>query len=69
MPKYIIKATYNYETKNPIEAPTPERAEAVFLSDLNLYYVSTEEIEFTIVCDECEEDEWDCSCDEEEEVA
>jgi len=66
MPKYIIKATYNYETRSPIEAPTAERAEAVFLSDLNSHYESTEELTVTIVCDECEEDEWDCSCDEEE---
>jgi hypothetical protein len=65
MPKYIIKATYNYENSSPIYAPTAERAERVFLADLNLYYVSTEEIEFTIVCDECEEEEGVCLCEEE----
>jgi len=68
MPKYIIKATYNYETRSPIEAPTAERAEAVFLADLNSHYESTEDIEFTIVCDECEEEEGVCLCEEEEEA-
>lgn len=69
MPKYIIKATYSYETRSPIEAPTAERAERVFLADLNQHYESTEEIEFTIVCDECEEPDDNCFCEEEEEVA
>jgi hypothetical protein len=66
MPKYIIKATYAYETNSPIEAPTPERAEQVFLADLNSYYSSTEELEIEVVCDTCEKDEFDCSCEEEE---
>lgn len=66
MPKYIIKATYEYETRSPIEAPNKAEALASFYSDLNLHYVSTEEEEVTTVCDECEEEEDSCYCDEEE---
>jgi hypothetical protein len=68
MPKYIIKATYNYETSSPIEASNQSYALASFYSDLNLHYVSTEEEEVTIVCDECEEEEGVCLCEEEEEA-
>ena len=64
MPKYIIKGTYNYETRSPIEANNQAEALASFYSDLNLHYVSTEDIEITIVCDECEEEEGVCLCEE-----
>lgn len=68
MPKYIIRAVYEYENNSPIEATNEQSAEQLFLADLNQYYKSTEELEITQVCDECEEEEDSCFCDEEEEA-
>jgi hypothetical protein len=53
MATYNIKAMYEYEGE--IEADSPEKAETIFLNNLNTYYVSTES--FDIEEQEDEEDE------------
>lgn len=54
MATYKIKAMYEYE--GVVEAPTAERAEALFLHDLNMHYVGTEEFEQVLVCPSCNDE-------------
>ena len=54
MATYRIKATYEYE--GVVEAPTAERAEHLFLHDLNMHYVGTEEFEQVLICPSCQEE-------------
>lgn len=54
MATYRIKATYEYE--GVVEAPTAERAERLFLHDLNMHYVGTEEFEQVLICPSCHEE-------------
>lgn len=51
MALYRINALYEYEAE--IEADTQEEAEAVFLEDLNMYYMGT----YSYECDEIEMEE------------
>lgn len=54
MATYKITATYEYE--GVVEAPTRERAEALFLHDLNMHYVGTDDFEQLLVCPSCYEE-------------
>jgi hypothetical protein len=65
MATYKISATYTYE--GVVSAPTPERAEQLFLSELNRHYSSTEEFECVAVCAECEDEVSGCLCEPEDE--
>jgi hypothetical protein len=64
MAHYKIKATYTYE--GVVEAPTPERAEQLFLSDLNRHYDGTESYECEEVCEKCEGEIGWCGCEPDE---
>lgn len=64
MATFKITATYTYE--GVVSAPTPERAEQLFLSDLNSHYSSTESFESIEVCSDCEEETAFCECVEDE---
>jgi hypothetical protein len=64
MATYKIKATYTYE--GVVSAPTPERAEQLFLSELNRHYSGTDEFECVAVCAECEGEDGECDCPSED---
>lgn len=55
MPTYKITAVYKYDGE--VEAPTPERAEQLFLAEINMHYDDTLEFECVELeeCPECGE--------------
>lgn len=55
MAKFSIVATYEYGAD--IEADTAEEAEAIFLDDLNTYYMGTDSFEIEEIEEEEDEDE------------
>ena len=68
MKKFDIRATYEYQAEGII-AEDEDAAYKIFLSNLNDYYVGTDEYEVEEdgdVCEYCEQDIDECDCEDED---